>query len=62
MNTPSKEIIAKASDMAVENNSIQVVGLINKKWSIADMEDEGRISEMTGETFRVDGAGLIEQI
>jgi hypothetical protein len=58
MTVPS-EIISKASEIAVEEDAVQVVGLIDGKWSIAHIEDDGRISEMKGNTYRVDGIGLI---
>jgi len=53
--------IQMASELAIEEDAIQIVGRIGYEWAIAHEEDCGRIGQMAGTTYRVDASGIIEE-
>lgn len=51
--------IELAMELAYEEDANQIIGKIDEEWAIAHIEDDGRISQMKGETFEVNSDGLI---
>jgi hypothetical protein len=51
-------VIAEATNLALEENAEQVVGMIQGAWCIAHTEDLGRQAEMAEPTFLVGGGGV----
>ncbi len=56
--TNFETIIKLASETAYEEDAYQIIGKIDGCWEYAHIEDEGRISNMEGETFKVGASGI----
>lgn len=50
--------VARASELAYEEDADQIVGRIQGEWAIAHCEDEGRVRQMSRPQFVVRSMGL----
>jgi hypothetical protein len=54
------DAMGRASKLSYEEEQDQIIERIDGEWSISEIDDLERITEITGPLFRVNGAGVRE--
>ena len=60
-NMPPLETSIRAAELAYEEDTNHIVGMLDEKWVVAHKEDDGRIAQMGGYKYEADSEGLTRE-